>query len=170
MIKMRRVLMPNPVEGWTDSRYWSFLRSALRRAWTKYPNKYKVLNAAKRRKLNATGKQKYEYKCNECHNFYAGKNVSVDHITPAGSLRSYDDLAGFCSRLFCSIEELQVLCFKCHKAKTNAERGIIPEISEFKNDNAEEQKIKLKKLGLRSGSNAALRLEIFTEYYENKVS
>lgn len=163
--------MANPVDGWTDSRYFSFLRSGLRRLWTKYPPKYQVLNAAKRRKLHAKGKQKYEYKCAECHVFYAGKNVSVDHIVPAGSLRDFSDLPTFVSNLLCGVDGLQVLCFKCHKAKTNAERGIIPEISEFKNSNAEEQKTKLKKLGLEIESNAAKRLETFTKWYEdNKVA
>ena len=149
--------MSNPVESWTDARFWSFIRSALRRAWSKYPNKYKVLNAAKQRKENTRGKQKYEYKCACCSGFYAGKNVSVDHITPAGTLRCFDDLADFCAKLFCSVEGLQVLCYACHAAKTNEERGIIPDISKFKNSNAEEQKMKLKKLGLENGSNAARR-------------
>lgn len=157
-----------PVEGWTQARYFSFLRSALRRAWTKYPNKYKCLNAAKRRKTGAKGKQKYEYECAECGEFYAGKNVQVDHIDSAGTLRDFSDLPAFVSRLFCSLEGLQVLCFKCHQIKTNAERGIIPEISEFKNSKAEEQKAKLKKLGLPEGSNANKRVEIFTNYWNKK--
>ena len=156
------------VEGWTEARYFSFLRSALRRAWTKYPNKYKTLNAAKRRKLGARGKQKYEYECAECKHYYANKNVQVDHMDSAGSLRSFDDLPAFVSRLFCAVEGLQVLCFKCHTAKTNEERGIIPEISEFKNSNAEEQKTKLKKLGLDVGSNAVKRLGTFIEWYAKK--
>lgn len=160
--------MSSPVEGWTDARFWSFLRSALRRAWTKYPNKYKALNAAKRRKPSARGRQKYEYQCAECSKFFAGKNVSVDHIIPAGSLRSWDDIAGFCSRLFCKLEDLQVLCYKCHKAKTNAERGIIPEIAEFKADNAERQKTKLKKIGIKPESNAKKRVEQFTKWWESK--
>ena len=156
------------VEGWTNARYWGFIRSGLRRLWSKYPNKYKTLNAAKRRKLQVKGKQKYEYKCAECKHFYAGKNVSVDHITPAGSLRDFSDLPDFCSRLFCAVEGLQVLCFKCHKAKTNAERGIIPEISEFKSDTAERQKTKLKKIGINPESNAKKRVEQFTNWFGNK--
>ena len=162
--------MTNPVEGWSNARYWSFIRSGLRRLWTKYPNKYKVLNAAKRRKLHAKGNQKYEYKCSECSNFFFFFYVSVDHITLAGTLRDFSDLPDFCARLFCSIEGLQVLCSKCHQIKTNEERGIIPEISEFKNSKAAEQIAKLAKLNLPEGSNAAKRLSIFTEYYENKVS
>lgn len=159
--------MSSNVEGWTNSRYWSFIRSGLRRLWTKYPLKYKVLNAAKRRKPHAKGKQKYEYKCAECSGFFAGKNVSVDHVVPAGSLRDYDDLAGFVARLFCTIEGLQVLCFHCHKNKTNAERGIVTEIAEFKAENAEGQKTKLKKIGISPESNAKKRVEQFTKWWES---
>lgn len=161
--------MSSPVEQWTSARYWSFIRSGLRRMWSKYPPKYKALAEARRRKLHAKGNQKYEYECTSCRKFFAAKNVSVDHIQPAGSLRDYADLPSFVSNLFCSVENLQVLCFRCHKEKTNAERGIIPEIAEFKSDKAEVQKSKLKKLGLAQGSNAAKRVEIFTKHY-NKVS
>lgn len=158
----------SPVEGWTSARYFSFLRSGLRRLWTKYPPKFQALNAAKRRKLNAKGNQKYEYKCASCNKHFAGKNVSVDHIVPAGSLRSFSDLPDFCSRLFCKLEDLQVLCYKCHKEKTNAERGIIPEIAEFKADNAERQKTKLKKIGIEPESNSKKRIEQWEAYVNAK--
>lgn len=156
------------VEGWTTARYWSFIRSALRRAWNKYPPKYKVLNAAKRKRQQKKGNQKYEYKCASCGRWHAGKNVSVDHISPAGSLRDYNDLPTFVAKLFCSVEGLQVLCTRCHAKKTNEERGIIPEVAEFKKLNAEGQKKKLKKLGLEDGSNAEKRIGIFEAYIEEK--
>lgn len=152
------------VAGWTEARYWSFIRSALRRAWTKYPPKFQALNAAKRRKLNAKGNQKYEYKCASCGGFFAGKNVSVDHIVPAGSLRSFSDLPDFCSRLFCKLEDLQVLCFRCHKEKTNLERGINPLVVEFKKGNAAYQKAKLRELQLPEGKNFKERVKIFEEH------
>ena len=150
------------VEGWTESKFFSFIRSALRRAFTKYPNKYKALNAARRVKKHAKGRQKWEYRCASCTRFYAGKSVQVDHIIPAGSLRSFSDLPDFCSRLFCSVEGLQVLCHRCHTVKTNTERGIVPEIAAFKKLPAKKQIAKLKRLELEVGSNAAKRIEIFT--------
>lgn len=156
------------VEGWTDARYWSFIRSALRRAWNKYPPKYQALNNAKRRKQQAKGNQKYEYQCASCKRWYARKNVSVDHISPAGTLRDYSDLPAFVSKLLCSVEGLQVLCFRCHQKKTNEERGIIPEVAEFKKMKAEEQKKYLKKKGLPEGSNAAKRIEILEGYINAK--
>jgi len=71
-----------------------------------------------------TGKRhKYEYQCAECEGWFMGKETQVDHIEPAGSLKKYDDLAGFCERLFCEEDGLQVLCSDCHKAKTKLERS-----------------------------------------------
>ena len=38
------------------------------------------------------------------------KKINVDHINAAGSLRSSKDLPGFVERLFCEVDNLQVLC------------------------------------------------------------
>lgn len=105
---------------WTEARFWSFVRSALRRAWTKWPPKYEVLAENKR---VVTGKRhKAEYKCAECKKWFKQSEVSVDHITPAGSLRNWDDVPKFAERLFCGKDELQVLCTSCHNEKTREER------------------------------------------------
>jgi len=50
------------------------------------------------------------------------KEVQVDHIIPAGTLRKYDDLPQFVKNMFCEADGLQVLCKPCHQLKTNAER------------------------------------------------
>jgi hypothetical protein len=50
------------------------------------------------------------------------KEVSVDHIIPAGSLRSFSDLPQFVEILFCEADNLQVLCHACHGRKTLNER------------------------------------------------
>ena len=111
-----------PHPEWTEARFWSFIRSALRSAWSRYPVKYKVLANAKRNYKGPNKQQKYEFQCAECKGWFKAKEVSVDHITPAGTLRSYEDLPDFVRKLFVSEEELQVLCDKDHKAKTLAER------------------------------------------------
>ena len=46
----------------------------------------------------------------------------MDHIVPCGSLKSYDDLAGFAERMFCEAMG-SALCKECHQDKTNAERA-----------------------------------------------
>jgi len=80
---------------WTTARYFSFIRSALRRAWTKYPVRYQVMDKAK---------QPY------------------NHIKPAGTLKTYSDLPKFVETLFCEADNLQVLCKECHDVKTKEER------------------------------------------------
>ena len=106
------------VRGWTDARFFDFLRSALRAAWVNYPNRYYALNAASRKSQLTDKRTKKEYQCKECLSWHKQKGVQVDHITPVGTLRSFGDLAGFASRLFCKIEGLRVLCKPCHSIIT----------------------------------------------------
>jgi 5-methylcytosine-specific restriction endonuclease McrA len=81
-----------------------------------------VLNASKRPYSGPNKRQKYECLCAKCGNHYPLKEAAVDHITPVGTLKSFDDLPGFVERLFCGVEGLQVLCETCHNEKTQEER------------------------------------------------
>ena len=104
---------------WTEARYWAFIRSALRGAWSRYPVKH-ALKMAQRRSV--TGKKhSFEYQCNMCSAWFMDKEVQVDHIVPAGSLKTYDDLPAFVENLFCELEDLQILCKPCHLIKTGIE-------------------------------------------------
>ena len=107
---------------WTTARYWSFIRSCLRRAWSRYPVRYQVMNEAKRPYKGLDKRTKWEYTCADCKGWFKTKEVEVDHINPAGSLKDYSDLAGFCERLFCEADNLRVLCKPCHKKRTDEER------------------------------------------------
>lgn len=107
---------------WTEAKFYAFLRSGLRAKWTRWPPKYEVLAAAKRKYEGPNKRQKFEYQCAVCGGWFPQKEVAVDHIVPVGSLRSLDDLPGFVSRLFVGKESLQVLCDADHQLKTNQER------------------------------------------------
>ena len=51
------------------------------------------------------------------------KSVEVNHMIPLGSLKTYEDLPGFCERLFVEdISKLEVLCKECHKGETAKQR------------------------------------------------
>jgi len=68
-------------------------------------------------------KKQVAYLCSSCCNFFSRKNVEVNHITPAGTLRSYDDLPNFCRRLFIEdVSQLEVLCKECHMEVTKMQK------------------------------------------------
>lgn len=101
---------------WTESKFWSFIRSGLRAKFSRWGPKYKCLNNAKR---TVKGKRhKYEFKCAECNKWFKQKDVQVDHTVPCGTLKTYEDLPGFVKRLFVSADKLRVLCKPCHLAIT----------------------------------------------------
>jgi 5-methylcytosine-specific restriction endonuclease McrA len=107
----------------TESAFWSFIRSGLRQKsrWWKPITQCKL--KAKRPYKGPNKRQKFEYQCNSCKKWFAEKNINIDHIEPAGSLNCADDLAGFVERLFCEVDNLQVLCSGCHNIKTQKERN-----------------------------------------------
>lgn len=104
--------------AWSDAKFWSFIRSGLRSKWSRWPPKYEVLAAAKRKSKSENKRLKYEYQCAACRGWFPNSAVSVDHINPVGTLRDYDDLPSFVRRLFVGVEQLQVLCSACHSIKT----------------------------------------------------
>lgn len=106
---------------WSEAKFWSFIRSGLRAKWSRWPPKYQVLSDAKRNSKSDNKRLKYEFQCNECREWFPNKEVSVDHIVPVGTLRSYEDLPAFVQRLFVGVDKLQVLCSTCHNKKTRTE-------------------------------------------------
>ena len=108
---------------WTSARYFGFIRSALRRAWTKYPVRYQVMDAAKKPYTGKDKRTKWVYECASCKGKFKSTEVQVDHIKPAGTLKDYKDLPSFVRNLFCEADNLQVLCKECHNKKTKEERS-----------------------------------------------
>ena len=106
----------------TESAFWSFIRSALRQKsrWWKPISEAKA--KAKRLYKGPLKRQKFEYQCNQCKNWFPDKKINVDHICPAGSLNSAQDLPDFVERLFCEVDNLQTLCEGCHNVKTKSEK------------------------------------------------
>lgn len=125
--KARKIAKPKAIKPrnagtMTESAFWSFIRSALRQKsrWWKPITECKL--KAKRTYKGPNKRQKFEYQCKSCNNWFPEKQINVDHIIPAGSLNCAEDLAGFVDRLFCEQENLQILCTQCHNIKTQNEK------------------------------------------------
>ena len=163
--------MSNPVKGWTDARFRSFIRSALRKAWNKFPNRYKALNAARLPKKGLRkGRKVFLYECNICKNEFTGSQVVVDHIVPNPPFLSLDDLPAYTASLFCAEDNLQVVCKQCHYLKTLSERGLDARVVAFKKLKAGKQKELLQDLKLPQGANSDARIKIYKKFLDDKPS
>lgn len=115
---------------WTEARFSSFIKSALRSASQRWPPKFSTLNAAKRgKRINcSSGRIAEHYECANCNGEFPAKDIQVDHINPV-----IDPNVGFVSwdevvkRMFCESDGFQVLCKACHTLKSNYERKIAKE-------------------------------------------
>lgn len=112
------------MKEWTSGRLHSFIVASLRSGMRRYPPKFEALNKAKRgKKVNPeTGRIAEHYECNSCHMESVKKLVQVDHIEPIVNSSGFTTWDEYIKRLFCSVDNLQVLCKECHKIKTNKER------------------------------------------------
>lgn len=100
---------------YTESAFWSMIRSVLRQK-SRWWKPISICKSEARRPYKGTNKrQKFEYQCSKCKKWFPEKKIAVHHIIPAGTLTCADDLPGFVERLFCEVEGLTVLCDDCHK-------------------------------------------------------
>jgi 5-methylcytosine-specific restriction endonuclease McrA len=106
----------------TESAFWSFIRSGLRQKSRFWKPITQCKMSSRRAYKGPLKRQKFEYQCNECGEWFPEKKINVDHIKPAGSLNCANDLPGFVERLFIEVEGLQILCSNCHDKKTAKER------------------------------------------------
>lgn len=123
--RQKKQVVPRPYGGgrYTQAEFMSFIRAALRQKSRRWAPIYSCLNAAKRPSKSKNKRLKWEYRCAKCKKWHPQKQVSVDHITPAGSLKTLEDLPKFVATLFCEEDNLQVLCKGCHDKKTQEERN-----------------------------------------------
>lgn len=111
---------------WTDARFRSFVTSALRAASRRWPPKFKALKEAfvGRKTNKKTGKLAMHYKCAKCKKHFVAADVQVDHVLPVVDPKvGFVGWDSFIDRIFCEIENLQVLCKPCHKVKTEEEKA-----------------------------------------------
>lgn len=116
-------------KGWTEGKYQSFIKGVLRKGSTRWPPKYECLNNAKRGKMvnSGTGRIAEHYQCAHCGELFPAKEVVVDHLHPVVPVTGFTTWDEVIKRMFCSVEDLQVLCKADHSIKTkqeNAERKL----------------------------------------------
>jgi len=111
---------------WTEARYKSFIKSTLRQATRKWaPINECLKNARVARGI---------YKCNGCgaevpktvqdpETRKRVNNVHVDHIEPVVPVTGWVNWDSCIERMFCEIDNLQVLCGTCHKKVTDEENA-----------------------------------------------
>ena len=109
---------------WTEGRKRGFIISLLRKGFSRFPAKYETLKKAfvGRKPNKATGRLAAHYKCAKCKKEFVKVDIEIDHIVTVVDIEkgftSYDE---YVDRLFCSPDNLQVLCKPCHRKKTLAE-------------------------------------------------
>lgn len=117
--------MKSPVAGWTGAKRKGWIVSLLRRGTMRFPPRNDALRAAKtEKKINTlSGRLAQHYKCTGCKGEFTAKGVVVDHIEPViptgAGFTTWD---AYIERMFCSVDNLQVMCGKCHDVKSAAER------------------------------------------------
>jgi 5-methylcytosine-specific restriction endonuclease McrA len=117
--------MDSPVKNWTEGRFRSFVTSTIRSGFRRYPPKFEVLKeAAIGKKENKKSKRiAMHYECSSCKEHFVNTDIQVDHILPVvDPKKGFINWDTFIERLFCTKENLQVLCKACHKDKTNLEK------------------------------------------------
>ena len=100
---------------WTQSRFESFIKSALRRASSRWSPKYECKKKAK---------VAYNtYNCAACCRQFGNKEIKIDHINPVvDPHKGFETWDRYIERLFVEVEGYQVLCIECHDKKTEGER------------------------------------------------
>jgi 5-methylcytosine-specific restriction endonuclease McrA len=83
-----------------------------------------ALKKASRPSQHPTNKRlKTEYKCASCENWFARKDVEIDHKIPCGQLSEYEHIADFIKKLATeNVQDYQILCKPCHLSKSLSER------------------------------------------------
>lgn len=107
----------------TESAFWGFIRSTLRQKSRWWKPIQACKNDAKRNYKGDNKRQKYEYLCSNCKNWFPSTAIEVDHIHPVGSLTCKEDLPNFVENLFCEKENLRVLCKPCHYEVTMIQKN-----------------------------------------------
>jgi len=109
---------------WTTARYWSFIRSNVRKMHMKWPPYREARLSGRRLKpADKSGRHKFEHQCSDCKEWFPEKQIQMDHVTPCGSIQCHEDISVFVERLLSPVSGYKKLCINCHQKVTNEERN-----------------------------------------------
>ena len=99
---------------WTESKFNSFIKSALRSASNRWAPKYTSKKNARIARNT--------YLCAKCGSKVGNKDIKIDHINPVVSVEDgFVDWNTYIERMFVEMDGFNALCKKCHDIKTKAE-------------------------------------------------
>lgn len=111
---------------WTEAKFHTFIKNALRDAHRRWKPKYAALNAA--------SIDKGTFLCAGCNTAqpktfpkgdgdkYRPSNRYADHVEPVEPVEGHVDWNTTIARMFVEVDGYQALCKECHTRKTKAER------------------------------------------------
>jgi hypothetical protein len=105
----------------SEAAYYGKIRSVLRQGFRYWKPAQEAKKMVRRKYEGDNKRQKWEYQCATCEEWFTGKETQIDHIVPVGSLRSLGDIPHFIDRLTPE-SGFQCLCKGCHQEKTNSEK------------------------------------------------
>lgn len=120
--KKAKVVKTRNNASMTESAFFGWLRSRLRRLSIYWKPIQQVKQEAKVPYIGPNNRRKFSYVCGHCGNTVSDKECAVHHKIPAGTLKSFNDLPGFCERLFVEKEFLILLCDTCHTKEHEKEK------------------------------------------------
>lgn len=107
----------------TESAFYGWVRGQLRKGWSRHPVKNLYLQNNRYKQDNGKGRMVWHLDCEHCNKATKQTQIQVDHILPAGSLKTTEDIGKFVERLFfVTFDTIRVVCIPCHQIITYAER------------------------------------------------
>lgn len=103
--------------------------SAMRRAFRRFPAYKQCLDNAKTvyyiQSKHGKDLRRVQFECAECHGKFSRKLIDCDHTAPVVDPNvGFVDYDTYAARLFCSIDNLKILCKTCHKLKSKQEAAL----------------------------------------------
>lgn len=78
----------------------------------------------------ATGRKCKLHQCIQCNALFPQHGVQVDHIEPIVPVTGFTNWDDVIKRMFCELDNLQVLCKACHQVKSQEERRLRKEFKD----------------------------------------